>query len=104
METASRNTNKIRAVARQTNSNVNFVDNGRTAWRDKQLMCYCCRRKNHMKKECRYKNYKCKVCDMTGHLKRMCRADFRGGKNDTSSKNKSRLRKSRTKSNRYDKK
>ncbi len=99
METASRNTSEIRAVTRQPNSNVNFVDNRRQIGRDKQLMCYCCGKQNHMKKDCRYKNFKCEVCEMTGHLKRMCRADFRGGKNrnKTSSYKTSKPRKGRNK-------
>jgi len=34
----------------------------------RSIVCYCCGKKDHMKKDCRFKEYKCRVCNVESHL------------------------------------
>lgn len=39
---------------------------------NKQKMCYCCGKQNHLKNECTLKNKYCSECGQKGHLYKMC--------------------------------
>lgn len=46
-----------------------------------QLKCYCCGKRGHVKRECRYRNAGCKECGRSGHLASQCHSRERlGGK------------------------
>jgi predicted aspartyl protease len=35
--------------------------------------CYCCNKRGHLRKDCRYKSHKCSKCNKVGHIASACR-------------------------------
>jgi len=41
--------------------------------KNREIVCYCCGKKGHMRNECRFKDSTCNSCKRKGHLKAVCR-------------------------------
>ncbi|CAB0041830.1 unnamed protein product [Trichogramma brassicae] len=38
------------------------------------ILCYCCGKPNHVRRECRFREYACRACNKKGHLERVCKS------------------------------
>ncbi|XP_029156062.1 uncharacterized protein K02A2.6-like [Nylanderia fulva] len=80
-----RSANKVlkwdkKAEGHEYNKRRNAEGNNTQQWRDQSdnIVCYCCGRRNHISKECRFRDYKCRDCGRKGHLQRACRRKDNG--------------------------
>ena len=73
-------------VARNTqfaDSCVNVVNEVKNNYKSGVgLKCFCCGKRGHLKKECKFKHASCFKCGKKGHLKEMCLSKRQREKND----------------------
>ncbi|XP_036150440.1 uncharacterized protein K02A2.6-like [Monomorium pharaonis] len=87
-EAAEKNAKSSLTALKNTNEqkdDVFVLSNTRNKWKnnynnEKDITCYCCGKKNHTSKVCRFKEYTCHNCKKKGHLQQACRSKGDGKK------------------------
>ncbi|XP_018339036.1 PREDICTED: uncharacterized protein LOC108746634 [Trachymyrmex septentrionalis] len=69
MEMPIREAADMRNAVNSRGNKLNFMDK-----KKKIVTCYCCGKKGHVSKDCRFKSYACNACGKKGHLEIVCKS------------------------------